>query len=438
MIRKSGWPVVPLQPESQRRLIYHTPETRRAEMVKRMCSLRLILCLVVLQLVGVAGAAEPRHVTVGYLGLEGGVNLGYLGPEGGLDLRQFGLGSSMYSAVDGARMALIEANTLGRYLHVTFDLVYEFGRSAAELLRHLQALKTQKQVHFFILDVPGNMLSEISRMTRNQDLLLFNVAALDDNLRQADCAPQVFHIAPSRAMLADGLAQYLMKRNWKRWLLLTGPSQRDQVFAAAIKRAARRFGATIVDTRLWKANADVRRTAEAEFPLFTARAEYDVVVVSDEEVEFGELLLYHTYLPRPVAGTQGLRPEIWFWGFAQWGATQLNGRFIRLTGRKMGNTDWSSWMAMKMIAQAVTRGGSSAVSAVKDYLLHQEAIFDGYKGPSLDFRPWNHQLRQAIILTTPRARVSVSPQDGFLHPTTELDTLGYDRAESRCTFSQSP
>ncbi|MEE9148269.1 MAG: ABC transporter substrate-binding protein, partial [Candidatus Tectomicrobia bacterium] len=292
--------------------------------------------------------------------------------------------------------------------------------------------------HFFILDVPGTMLRDLSRASRTQDLLLFNIAAMDDSLRQEDCAPQVFHIAPSRAMLTDGLAQYLMKRNWKRWLLITGPSARDEAFATAIKRSAQRFGATIVDTRLWKAGADVRRTAEAEFPLFTARAKYDVVVVSDEEAEFGELLPYHTYLPRPVVGTQGLRPVIWFWGFAQWGATQLNGRFIRLTGRKMGNTDWSAWMAMKMIAQAVARGGSDEVGAVKAYLLSDEAIFDGYKGPSLTFRPWNHQLRQSVILATPHARVSVSPQEGFLHPTSELDTLGYDQAENRCTFSTSP
>jgi hypothetical protein len=26
----------------------------------------------------------------------------------------------------------------------------------------------------------------------------------------------------------------------------------------------------------------------------------------------------------------------------------------------------------------------------------------------------------------------VSPQDGFLHPVTTLDTLGYDRPETKC------
>ncbi|RMF90220.1 MAG: branched-chain amino acid ABC transporter substrate-binding protein [Nitrospinota bacterium] len=426
-IRKRGWPGGPLPPERLLR------RQRSVMSMKYRCSLLFTLLATAL-LLGVGFAAQPREVLVGYLGLEGGVDLGFLGPEGGLDLRQFGLGTGRYSAVDGARMALEEANTLGRYFQMRFALVPRFGRSTPELLTHLQNLYTQEQIRFFLLDVPGSMLQEIAQATRQQEVLLFNVAAIDDNLRQEDCAPHVFHVVPSRAMLADGLVQYLMKRNWKRWLLVTGPSERDQAFAQAMKRAAQRFGARIVDTRLWKSGADIRRTAEAEFPLFTARAEYDVVVVADEEAEFGELLPYHTYLPRPVAGTQGLRPVVWFWGFAQWGATQLNARFIRLTGRKMENTDWASWMAMKMIAEAMVRTRSTEVQAVRAYLLDPEVTFDGYKGPSLDFRPWNHQLRQSIILATPRARVSISPQEGFLHPTTKLDTLGYDRAESRCKF----
>jgi hypothetical protein len=35
----------------------------------------------------------------------------------------------------------------------------------------------------------------------------------------------------------------------------------------------------------------------------------------------------------------------------------------------------------------------------------------------------------------PRALVTTSPQDGFLHPVTDLDSLGYDRPESRCRLN---
>ena len=69
--------------------------------------------------------------------------------------------------------------------------------------------------------------------------------------------------------------------------------------------------------------------------------------------------------------------------------------------------------------------------------LRSESLrLDGFKGRSLDFRPWSGELRQPIHLAHPGGVVSVSPQDGFLHPLTELDTLGIDRPESRCFMAK--
>ena len=58
-----------------------------------------------------------------------------------------------------------------------------------------------------------------------------------------------------------------------------------------------------------------------------------------------------------------------------------------------------------------------------------------FKGQALTFRRWDQQMRQPILLVTPRSLVSVSPQDPFLHERTPLDTLGYDLPESRCRLN---
>ena len=50
------------------------------------------------------------------------------------------------------------------------------------------------------------------------------------------------------------------------------------------------------------------------------------------------------------------------------------------------------------------------------------------------FRDWDGQLRQPVLLADARALVSVSPQPGFQHQFSELDTLGTDRPETRCRF----
>ena len=48
---------------------------------------------------------------------------------------------------------------------------------------------------------------------------------------------------------------------------------------------------------------------------------------------FAEYLPYHTWDPRPVAGTAGLVPVTWSRVHEQWGGTQMQRRFEKLAGR---------------------------------------------------------------------------------------------------------
>jgi ABC transporter substrate binding protein (PQQ-dependent alcohol dehydrogenase system) len=238
-------------------------------------------------------------------------------------------------------------------------------------------------------------------------------------------------------MLADALTQFLMARRWKHWLLVKGPRPRDEAYAQAMKRAARRFGASVVDERSWSFDTDLRRTAQQELPLFTQADKYDVVIVADELGDVGEFLPYNTWLPRPVAGTQGLTPVAWHAVVEQWGGVQLQNRFREQAGRAMTDLDYAAWAAFRSIAEAVTRTGSVDHRTLYAYL-HDDAFeLAAFKGRKLSYRGWNGQLRQPIPLVQPRAVVSQSPQPGFLHPTSELDTLGYDRTEVQCNYEQT-
>ena len=69
---------------------------------------------------------------------------------------------------------------------------------------------------------------------------------------------------------------------------------------------------------------------------------------------------------------------------------------------------------------------------MRAYLIGPEFSIAAFKGVRLTLRPWNQQLRQPILLTDGRMIVSVSPQEGFLHQVSELDTLGLDRPETKC------
>ena len=91
---------------------------------------------------------------------------------------------------------------------------------------------------------------------------------------------------------------------------------------------------------------------------------------------------------------------------------------------------------MRAVGEAVTRTQKIDLKPVKDYLLSDGFSLNGYTGTPLSFRAWDGQLRQSILLAAPRSLVAVAPIEGFLHPKSELDTLGYDQPESQCHWDK--
>ena len=100
----------------------------------------------------------------------------------------------------------------------------------------------------------------------------------------------------------------------------------------------------------------------------------------------------------------------------------------------MTEVDYHSWTAVRALGETITRIKSDDVKEVQNYLLSSKFGLGAYKGVKVSFRSWNGQLRQPILLAAPRSMVSVSPQEGYIHPFSELDTMGKDQPESTCKF----
>jgi ABC transporter substrate binding protein (PQQ-dependent alcohol dehydrogenase system) len=331
----------------------------------------------------------------------------------------------------GAELAIVDSNSTGRFLKHSYSLTSAIADSPEALLEQAKA-QHDDGLRLFVVNAPVDTLRQLSAAM--PDSLLFNAGSADDSLRSTSCLHNVLHTLPSRAMLADALAQFLTVRRWKRWLLIVGQTPEDQAYASALRRAAKRFGHSIVAEKAFTFDNDQRRSAQADMPLFTQTAEYDVVLVADERGDFGEYVPYQTWYPRPVAGTQGLTPTGWHKTVETYGAAQLQKRFEAAAGRWMNDRDFAAWMAVRSIASAVTRQRGTDAMQIRELELGDNLPLDGFKGSKLSFRSWNGQLRQPIPVVQPRALVTTSPQDGFLQPGTELDSLGYDKPEVTCNF----
>jgi ABC transporter substrate binding protein (PQQ-dependent alcohol dehydrogenase system) len=91
-----------------------------------------------------------------------------------------------------------------------------------------------------------------------------------------------------------------------------------------------------------------------------------------------------------------------------------------------------AWTSVRMIGEAATRTQSADSAKMTEFIKGPNFEVAAFKGQKLTLRDWDLQLRQPILLDDGRMVVSVSPQDGFLHPTSTLDTLGFDKPETKC------
>ena len=342
------------------------------------------------------------------------------------------------NGVAGAQMAAKDNDTTGRFLNQRYSLV-DLHLKAGDDPAMAVAELARQGIALIVVDLPADDLLKAAEAGKADRILFFNAAATDDRLRQKDCRANIVHTAPSRAMLADGLAQYLVWKKWVRWFLIVGSHERDKLFAAALTRAANRFGAKIVQQREFKDTGGARRTdsgvvqIQQQMPVFTQEApSYDVLVVADESEVFANNLPYRTWDPRPVAGSAGLVPTSWDASNSLWGGIQMQDRFIAQFKRLMTALDMQAWTAVRMIGEAASRQNSADPKTILDFLKGPELALGAFKGQKLTLRDWDLQLRQPILLTDGRTIVSVSPQQGFLHQFSELDTLGYDRPETQC------
>lgn len=339
------------------------------------------------------------------------------------------------SGLPGAQLAIQDNNTTGRFLKQTYQLEYVQAETFPPLLdKAVQWIESGQGL--VVANMPADDLLKLADHPKlKHKILLFNAGSGADTLRHSQCTTGLLHTAPSRAMLADALGQLMIAKRWQKWFLVQGQRTGDTAFANSLKRSAKRYGADIVKEKTWSFNTDLRRVAQKEIPAFTRARSYDVVVVADELGDVGEFIPYNTWLPRPVAGTQGLTPTAWHKVIEQWGALQLHSRFEALADRYMNATDYAAWLAVRVIGEAVTRQNTSDAAALYQYMLSEQFEIAAFKGRKMSFRPWNGQMRQPIALVQPRALISQSPQEGYLHPNTDLDTLGYDQPEVDCRFN---
>ena len=330
---------------------------------------------------------------------------------------------------DAAKMAVSDSKFTADAVGLTVTLDAQSVKEA-DLIDAAQKMVAAGDA-YLVLDLPGADVKAVANALKGQSVLLVNATAPEDKLRTA-CYPNMLHAGPSRRQEMDAFTQYLRSMNWQNVLVLVGENPDDAGVADAFAASAERLRLNIVGRKPFTLAADPQNREGNNIRLLTGDVDYDVVFVADTRGEFGRYVPYSTQLPRPVIGAIGLTASSWHWAFERDGATQVSSRFDKLTKRKIQPADWDVWIAVKSIVTAVMKDPGQTPLQIRADLTSDKTKLDGSKGVTLNYRSWDGQLRQPILLATDDAVITVVPVQGFSHQTNTLDTLGTDEAEFAC------
>ena len=384
----------------------------------------LALCLLLAGAANAARAADAAQITLGYLSWEDDPRYTEQRFLARLPGQPWG------RPLDGVKVALRDGRFSGQAVGVEYRLidaqVEELGEVPAALAR-----LADEGANFILLDLPADGVRSAVAASDGRELLLFNISALDDSLRGEHCAANLLHTAPSQRMLMDALGQYLVSKKWRELLVLDGTQPVDQPLIASFDAAVKRYKLDVEERREFVLGSDPRQRGRNNIALLT-KGDYEVAVVLDALGEFARDVPYQTLEPRPVVGSAGLVPDWWHWSWERNGAPQLNKRFLKRAKRHMSGYDWSGWVVGKAIVEASLRVKSGDFAALREHILGDQLVIDGFKGGRMSFRAWNGQLRQPIFLTAGNWVAARAPIEGFLHAVDDLDTLGANERDHRC------
>ena len=396
----------------------------------RIIPLKLGIILLFLSSINSLCANEKEDFNIGYYDLEKDIRYDEWGVHP-VDIRS--KTNQLYKRpLAGAKLGLKDIKPFQRMAKVKFKLmdmrIKNIDTAADEILNHIH----KNNIKIVLLDFPASELINIVSKISDLNIAVINISSKNNELRSFNCNKNLFHTIPSERMLTDSLAQYLSDKKWRKVLILTGPLEIDKAKSVSFIESAKQFGLKIVDNKSFLLGNDPRARDQNDLDFLTGSAKYDAVYISDTHGEFSYKVPFATHIPSTVLGSSGLTPRAWHWSYLRHGAPQVHGRFERMNKRRMTEEDWAAWVGMRAIAEALVRFKNNENFSFQDAFVSEEFKLDGSKGPVLNFRKWNRQLRQPIMLSTDNWVTSIAPLESFVHRVNNLDTIGIDSKTSKC------
>jgi len=343
--------------------------------------------------------------------------------------------AASYVGLLGAREGAEEMNYTAGLIGRRVELIVATGLTPAEVARGAQVL-LRRHVMALVGGFDTSAAEALARVAAQHRVVFFNVGATDDVLRNGACSRFMFHVEASDAMYLDAMAdwfirglaflvdenapqgvQIIRRTPARAWFLVSEGSPEWQARRKRLQAALeeRHWGGRVVGDLVLRpggvgaALQAIRRShpdlvvallpaaRQLEFYRAYARARLPFEVTGFPE-PVTQTREFFASLLRDAPGAAGgsIRFVSFEPTFQAIGGPELAQRFYRHWHHTLDGPAWTSWLAVKILWEASLHAGEDGPAVIR-YLEDPRAVFDGYQGIGMTFRPWDHQLRHPLM-----------------------------------------
>ncbi len=370
-----------------------------------------------------------------------------------------GSGESGRYAVAAAQLAVEEANYIAGAFGKVVRLVTEEATSPDDADKKATKLVRQGGAKALLGGGDDRLTGALQAASTREGIIYLNTMSRSEALRGAPCQRLTFHVEASLAMYADAIGQWLVRGAKKtRWGVLSPETKAGAEIERMVERARKRQEATTIGRQVVSAGARDYRAALTTL----AKADPDVLMINlggssllaalaqvkelGLQVEVaGVVMEASEFWQAEPAKLTGVWPTLWFHGYSRYSGRELNKRLAEALGQPAESRAWATLTGVKAVWEAVLRGGRTDTAGLVSFFEKGRGM-DAHKGQPLTFRPWDHQLRQPLMVLRAKAPAPESPRWDIFELLGEvplrgtpgksqeeiLDTLGLSEAESAC------
>jgi branched-chain amino acid transport system substrate-binding protein len=364
-----------------------------------------------------AGLAMPAFIRAQG---EQPITIGHLTPRTGF------LGPMGEFAFMGVTLAVEEVNKSGGVLGRQIKLLTEDSVNPQTATTKAQRMVERDKVNFLVGEISSASGLTISQVATRAKVPFLQTGCNSDGLRGKDCSRYMFHLEASNTMYVRTVGRELLRRNMvqgKRWMAFTADYafghdlfKRTKAFMDAngaifltndmIPTDATEFSASMLKIRQQKPDLVMSNLAGNQTTNFVKQYNEFGIKVPFAGADMNMASVWGA----GQTAFSGLWPIIWSHQVDAPAAKKFVSVFEKRWGKLPDNQAVNDYLAIKILAQAITDKKTMDAEKVIDYLA-SDVKFDALRGRQAYFRPWDHQMVYEMYTIEPDSKPGKKPND---------------------------